>query len=738
MNRNWMKFILFCVISFGVMACQQEGVPGIVNDNLILQIHVSPSEENSRAENTGDVWNENKLTKVDCFFYPAGGGAEEPVYIIPSYSLEQSTTGSISVLLEDEEMERLFPNGATTCVVYMIANRPDDVELPEEKKIASLKSMVIEAEFAGSGEERVQSDFVMDGQSSSIALITESTGKKKVTGNVDLYRAASKVELVVTEVTDQITEGGVVWRSDPSRMYIRMFNGVNRSKVDASQQVYDILSGDYYQTEYEPLVPIGESGSYSSHVPYYSYSSDWMSDDEHEVYFTLVLPWGKVETDAEGNENVSMYRTCYYQIPVNFDEKKLSRNTYYRLNLKVGVLGSFEDPDEPDDPEAPEVPTEVTLLPSYIIVPWSENIIEMNAQLQRPTYLVVDKNYAEMHNVSEISIGYASSHATSVRVDKVEYYNYAQKTPRKVTITKDNKNEYANFTVSIDEVTHLLTFKNATNPTSFYTTQDIYITVTNTAGLSEQIELRWYPPIYFVADASNGIVFINGQSFASLKQQNGTRTDWDASNKCYTVYNDNNEKFGTLTDPAHVSGGTASNINTNQYNIYITSLPKDSNYKIGDPRVPVGSDVSAIQDGLDCLTEKYRPTRDDDDARYIVAPAFKIASSYGMTDTHSYTLQQQRCASYQENGYPAGRWRMPTAGEFEFISQRSAQGDIPTLFSTSYWTANGQSNNLGEHTGTMSVRCVYDIWYWGDEKVPQPTQSYWGDNGLKTHAEAQP
>ena len=144
MNRNWMKFILFCVISFGVMACQQEGVPGIVNDNLILQIHVSPSEENSRAE--------NKLTKVDCFFYPAGGGAEEPVDIIPAYSLEQSTTGSISVLLDDEEMERLFPNGATTCVVYMIANRPDDVELPEEKKIASLKSMVIEAEFSGSGE----------------------------------------------------------------------------------------------------------------------------------------------------------------------------------------------------------------------------------------------------------------------------------------------------------------------------------------------------------------------------------------------------------------------------------------------------------------------------------------------------------------------------------------------------------------------------------------------------------
>lgn len=736
MNRNWMKFILLCVISLGMMACQQEGVPGIVNDNLTLRIRVSPSEENSRAENSGDVWNENKLTKVDCFFYPAGGGTQEPVYIIPAYSLDQSTTGTISVMLDDEEMERLFPNGATTCVVYMIANRPDDVELPEEKKIASLKSMVIEAEFSGSGEERVQSDFVMDGQSNSISLITESTGKKKVTGNVDLYRAASKVELVVTEVTDQITEGGVVWRSDPSRMYIRMFNGVNRSKVDASQQVYDISSGDYYHTEYEPLVPIGESGSYSSHVPYYSYSSDWTSDDEHEVYFTLVLPWGKVETDAEGNENVSMYRTCYYQIPVNFDEKKLSRNTYYRLNLKVGVLGSFVDPDEPDDPEAPEIPTEVTLLPSYIIVPWSENIIEMNAQLQRPTYLVVDKNYAEMHNVSEISIGFASSHATSVRLDKVEYYNYQLAATRKVTITADDKTissgdepndgiKYATFNVSINEATHLLTLKNNTNPASFYTIQDIYMTITNAAGLSEQIKVKWYPPIYFEAKKSEAYVFSNGYSYSN---PNGDKqSNWDA----YYIKNDGSTVFGSITNPTYLRQQSSNN-NENQYNIYITSLPSGSNLQIGDPRETLGGPMA----GLNELTN-YRPTRRD--AVNVVAPIFKIASSFGMTSQHTYELSQQRCASYQENGYPAGRWRMPTSGEFEFIKARSANGDIPSLFADTYWTANGRNNDIGNFGGqAMSVRCVYDVWYWGDGQVPDITKPYWGDNGLKTHAEAQP
>ena len=81
---------------------------------------------------------------------------------------------------------------------------------------------------------------------------------------------------------------------------------------------------------------------------------------------------------------------------------------------------------------------------------------------------------------------------------------------------------------------------------------------------------------------------------------------------------------------------------------------------------------------------------------------------------------------------------MPTAGEFEFIKARSANGDIPSLFADSYWTANGNNTDLGNYNGNMSVRCVYDVWYWGDEKVSDPTKPYWGDNGLKTHAEAQP
>ena len=106
--------------------------------------------------------------------------------------------------------------------------------------------------------------------------------------------------------------------------------------------------------------------------------------------------------------------------------------------------------------------------------------------------------------------------------------------------------------------------------------------------------------------------------------------------------------------------------------------------------------------------------------------------------------------SYQEDGYPAGRWRMPTKAEYEFIVYQSHKGRIPTLFDTKadYWcahgygmpnnngeiTMNGNVNNNGElsREGGASIRCVYDEWYWEHSNVyrlPEDKRNTftWGD-----------
>ena len=127
-----------------------------------------------------------------------------------------------------------------------------------------------------------------------------------------------------------------------------------------------------------------------------------------------------------------------------------------------------------------------------------------------------------------------------------------------------------------------------------------------------------------------------------------------------------------------------------------------------------------------------------------------VASSYGIcTNGRSKEEARKRCASYQEDGYPAGRWRLPTKAEIEYVVNLSAWGKIPILFGymqgttqytnytkAYYWSANGatyvvaRTGETGSDntTANVSVRCVYDTWYW-DDKIANANknQFYWGD-----------
>ena len=114
----------------------------------------------------------------------------------------------------------------------------------------------------------------------------------------------------------------------------------------------------------------------------------------------------------------------------------------------------------------------------------------------------------------------------------------------------------------------------------------------------------------------------------------------------------------------------------------------------------------------------------------------------------SYSDAQRRCASYQEDGCPAGRWRIPTKAEVLFITTLSQKNMIPKLFTfantkldESYWCASGKIDGVyGVPTyfsgidDTRWVRCVYDEWYWSgmeyngkDVSTVTNTTFTWGD-----------
>lgn len=118
--------------------------------------------------------------------------------------------------------------------------------------------------------------------------------------------------------------------------------------------------------------------------------------------------------------------------------------------------------------------------------------------------------------------------------------------------------------------------------------------------------------------------------------------------------------------------------------------------------------------------------------RQMIAPQFMMASSYGVcNNAMGYSDAEKRCATYQEDGYPAGRWRVPTQAEVKYIIQLSGWGVIPVLFNngSNYWSAHTvvQNDNGVFSTSTSTsafVRCVYDTWYWGKERVDEDTFTY--------------
>ena len=177
----------------------------------------------------------------------------------------------------------------------------------------------------------------------------------------------------------------------------------------------------------------------------------------------------------------------------------------------------------------------------------------------------------------------------------------------------------------------------------------------------------------------------------------------------------------------------------------MTSLPDDSEFIIGDPREDDINNLRpendffktrpAIEGGERSLTWYY-PTEESSRTIDMIAPAYRVSTKLSGIEYNGITFEKakERCASFQENGFPAGRWRLPTRGEIRFISKLSSLGFFEWQFGGSYWTANG-GVSINKDTGVITdvspsvalLRCIYDSWYWGDDQVDNLEQFTWGD-----------
>lgn len=701
--KNTVKYLFGIIVALVVCSCNITGIDDRHNDsNLVLTFSTRSLDTKALVPGEGT---ENNISTLNCYFYKKGEtevGAKHTLFV-PSDGLKVAADGTVTftTTLANNIVDELGlkTDVANQCEVYVVANAQSNITSAADSKVSTLKQLFLSSDFAAS----VPSDFVMDGSS----VITYSTATKSMSGNVSLCRSAVKLALQIINIENKVTDSnGNEWEPKKDNVKVELVNGVKKSVIDSELYPYSPKEEDedYYSCD--------QSASINAEAVFYSYSSDWGKKDnpDKEAYYIVRVPWKKVgETE---------YRTYSYQVPVNNTTKKLVRNHYYLTKLSIGVLGSLDS--EP-----------VTLEPlSCMIAPWGNMPTDNN--IQDYQYLVVEQNSVVINNAASHTMTYISSDPVKVTVKSITYDNYAQATTRHIVIDESSKKYYTGdptkltkFTDAKDNNKHsdysvtatahtskpaTLTFTHAI-PTN-YAPHTVTVEVTN-GKFTEVITYKQYPPIYFEAEKSNGKVFVNNNAYTG----NVNHVDDYDYDQFYSDVED--YYIGSISNP-DIINGSGDNNNQNQYNIYISAFSSaESQYVICDPR---DNNASGITGFTSPKLDEYRAARTGTGDAYLIAPKFKNASSYGKTTPLTYKNAQRRCATYQENGYPAGRWRIPTLGEVDFIVRRSAEGDIPSLFDGSYWVSNGKyynSDNKAAYepskNGQYAVRCVYDIWYWGEK-----------------------
>ena len=740
---------IVCLVTFWMLwvSCSENVIPEeSVQGNNTLSLNLYSSYIESRTEQGVDELNENVLNSLDCFFYKASANKETtPAVCYRSFTnLNSQREHVLNISFTDEEIETLFgtnPATGSTCKVYVIANRPSELTWAEEKtSVGDLKALVITSDSFK--DDIAESNFVMDSTGDDKVELTKTQTSQTLSGSVSLYRAAAKISFVITEVVDveeKDSKGNIVkWTANPENMIVKFHQGVKKGTLDTSIQPYVLTEDDYYDLdESDPerkLVNIEGGTGHELPLPYYSYASDWSQDATHEAYFTLIVPWKKT-----GEDN---YQSCYYQIPVNAKTCNLVRNNHYKINLKVGRLGSFVE----------ETPVELPVH-NYVIIDWTTQDVDVDIKV--PYFLAVENSHVVLNNINEVRIPYVTSHdaeIVDVTCTKTNLIN-----GNEVEVKTDyilNLDNNGNIYYKRDLINNFLDEDFDLSP---YTIQFKlqhkaetglfqWVTIVQYPAISAQIYENWdYRNNYnnkTGENGNNGFVFVNGYQGSSV---NGKQDFFCSANGMRNAYD---------------------GASPNMY-VFTVSSVQGTNYVIGDPRENTVSSIvdethtvyskeysiwysaPTITDGVvsnsNRILEYYYETDDTDRTLNMIAPQFRVASAYAVLSTSAAEAKnldylKKRCASYQEDGYPAGRWRLPTKGEFEFIFSLVNRERLPQMYEvgSSYWCAHGLgtperdgSVNLNRVTTSSgnSVRCVYDEWYWKDKlETPQQKNVFtWGD-----------
>lgn len=763
-----------------------------------ITISLRDKAPGTRAEEADvDTLNENLISTAYVCLYANGADDNAVPVVAQSFDLNANTTGTVEIRLRREILNALFPGNSTSCRAYVVANLPAESTLPGQLTINNLRNIAVEADFA---TYNPQPSFVMDGDNSLTLTGDISTPSQcTVTGQVDLQRAASKIRLGV-KVADSVTANGETWvPQTDSGMSVLISNGVRKAKVQpdakpgADDAYYSTATNAADETHRaRTLADKGESEEYRYQLdrPFYTFPNSWSGNDDNMTYMVLTVPFKK--------QNEETYRTCYYTVPVVRDNS-IGRNISYLVNININILGSF-NPDEPlllEDlsyraiewsSESMDVAIQDY---RYLVLDQTEYVVNNLDSINIPFYsshetvvksikFIYQRYNTNMYGISkDIVITKAQNDASESTLDgsKEKVYNCdidnsINKTTNARTVKfkhelvvwapYDSQGRAVSLSgtgTSIDDMSYpedidaniesIVKYVKTNTPA--YSQFDIEITIVHedliddaNTPFQQTIRIKQYPGLYIETDP-NVYIEANGMplgtaAFGNVYINGNTNTN--------TSYAGTNDHF---TPNGLIANGT--NRNPNMYIINVTRLASNR-YRIGDPRVTTIDNLNfgnnwtnapALFDGeSNRRLRYYYPTNGTDTTKMTIAPKFRVASSYGVSFNMNKTTAQRRCASYQEENCPAGRWRLPTYAEMEYIISLTNAHMIPILFSPNvdYWNAHGRSTATLNSKGELSipvngsryngaVRCVYDEWYWEsvDPKIKTNGTVTWNYSG---------
>lgn len=695
------------------VSCRKEseftGTPELEGGGVVLNFVCADTDTKTTREGE-DAYHENTLTTIDYFLYPEGQTTSN-AYLHGRVTMNGRT--SYNVLVNTSQLSILFSGAAVhnKCDVFAIANYPEEITGPTD--VESLKRLAMTTHFNG---QAVPTDFVMCGQTKAEVINKNKT--KAAEGTVTLTRAASKVTFecriansvtITNKITsgDEIIEQEITWVPLVAQMKAYLVHSFSNGTVGGEEATMNEGALDRYA---DRLLTDADSDGWYTCDPFYSYPQSWNDGDDREPFIKLMVPWAYL--NEQGQQ--AGQKQFYYKVPC--PGLNLAANTWYHIKLDVAILGG-------DDFEAM-----LTVPGEYYVMPWNtQTIVQADAEIKDARYISVPSRTYNMYNTVRMDALITSSHDAEINLKSVTYYDYVNKRNNDYTSTARNNwitydDEDRTFTINhtlnndvttsgFDSSPYVFTFEIRHKDDNTYTTGDIVVTQ--------------YPAMYINDIQSNKYAYINGQV-------NG--------NSQVTAYDDHSNSLSVLVDRRTIND-SGDNTNSHMYRINVTTVA-GMNYTIGDPRLWATQNVTT----LDNLGADYMEAAEINED--MIAPQFMVASSTGKSQPLSYKYAATRCAAYQENGFPAGRWRVPTKAEIMFLIQLSEKGKIPTLFTPdtdmsngAYWCSSGvvyplengnvktvEYRNFTDAASICAnnwVRCVYDTWYWGEDPV-EAYKTTWG------------